>query len=114
MAKTRIPLAELVHHITSELRDAHARAVSTGTPVMQFQECELEFAIETERSGKGGINVWIIDAGGELKRNESNTIKVKYVALPGVAPIVAPVESVEPRGEQTRRQGKKIKSREED
>lgn len=48
---------------------------------MRFEECELEFAIEVEQKAKGGIEVWLANLGGSLKRTEAHTLKVKYVAL---------------------------------
>lgn len=48
---------------------------------MRFQECEIELAIEAEKEGEAGLKVWAMKLGGSLKKTESNTIKVKYIAL---------------------------------
>jgi hypothetical protein len=47
-----IPLAEVLDHISSELRKANDRARAGGSPTMRFQECDLEFAVDVE--GKAG------------------------------------------------------------
>lgn len=49
---------------------------------MQFAECELEMAIEVEKNGSGGINVWVVQLGGGAKKTDSNTIRVTFKAIP--------------------------------
>ncbi|MBV9850407.1 MAG: hypothetical protein JO250_12090 [Armatimonadetes bacterium] len=100
----KIPLAELLQQITTELRRAHEAAEWRGNAVMRFQECELEFAIEAEAKAEGGFHVWVLDLGGGGSRTEANTIKIKYAALEGV-PTVALVESVAGRDKAPQRQG---------
>lgn len=46
---------------------------------MRFEECELEFAIETEQEASGAIKFWVLELGGGVKRNESNIVRMKYV-----------------------------------
>lgn len=50
---------------------------------MQFDECELEFAVEVEREAKAGVNVWALELGGNAKRADSNVVRVKFKSLPG-------------------------------
>jgi hypothetical protein len=83
MASQKFALAEVLDHITDEIRKAHARSADQGGPVMQFEECEFEFAIEAEKEASGGLKVWIINLGGGAKRTDSNTIRVKYTKIPG-------------------------------
>jgi hypothetical protein len=71
---------------------------------MQFGECEIEFAIETEKSGSGGVQVWVLELGGEVKRSEVNTIRIKFtsnpervVTAPARAPGAAPKPARQPR-----------------
>jgi hypothetical protein len=95
MIQSRVPLAELLEDITSELRQIHKKAMAGRNPIMRFQECELEFAIDVEDKVEGGFHIWVVKLGGGVKRTESNTIKIKYSALsgpPGSSDIVAPVE----------------------
>ena len=42
----RIELSALLEHVTSELIKSHEHAQKRGTAVMQFKECEIEFAVE--------------------------------------------------------------------
>jgi copper(I)-binding protein len=106
MAQDRIPLSELLAHITTEIRDIHEKAMAHGDPVMKFKECECEFAIEAEDKAGGGFHVWVLKLGGGRKRTESNTIKIKYSALEG-REMVAPVEAPEGARPQPKRHGKK-------
>lgn len=78
----RIPLSEVVAKVAEELIQAQAKAKARGTAVMQFDECELEFAVEAEREGKAGVNVWALELGGSKKRTESNIVRVKFKSLP--------------------------------
>lgn len=104
----KIPLAELLQQITTELRRAHEAAEWRGNAVMRFQECELEFAIEAEAKAEGGFHVWVIDLGGGGGRTEANTIKIKYAALDNVN-MTAQAESVAGRDKAPRRQGRERK-----
>lgn len=108
-ASDRIPLAELLGFISSELRAAHESAMSDKKhrPVMRFQECELEFAIEAEGKAGGGIKVYVLKLEGGVKRTETNTIKIKYVALDGSDPgehMVAPFQAPEGARDKPERQ----------
>jgi hypothetical protein len=108
MARDRIPLGELLNHITAEIRDIHHKAMAHGDPVMKFKECEFEFAIEAEDKAEGGFHVWVLKLGGGMKRTESNTIKIKYGALADHE-MVALVEGPEGKHSKPKRHGKKVK-----
>ena len=83
MAENRIQLAELLNFVSEQVRAADERAKSDrNEPVMKFMECEIDCAIDIEMKADGGIHVWVVNLGGGAKRTESNTIKVKYSALP--------------------------------
>lgn len=84
----RIELSELLKHISDQLVDAHEHAQKRGRAVMQFKECEIEFAIEVKKEATGTFKVWVMSLGGGIKKTESNTIKVKFASI-GRFPIVA-------------------------
>lgn len=77
----RIPLSDVVAHVTTELKKAHNRSVKEGQAVMQFKECEFEFAVEAEKSAEGGLKVWIVNLTGGAKRTDSNTVRIKYTSI---------------------------------
>jgi hypothetical protein len=81
MAK-EIPLSEVLEEITNQLLQADAYARRRGKSVMQFQECEVEFAVELSKEGEGGVEIYVARIGGAVKKTDINTIKVKFAALP--------------------------------
>lgn len=87
MAK-HVPLADVLSQIADELVQAGENARKRGTPVMQFAECEVEFAVEAETQKDGGVKIWVLTLGGAAKSKQSNRIRVKFTAMPG-NPITA-------------------------
>ena len=83
MANDRIELSQLLQYVSQELLAADAKARAAGSPVMQFEECELEVAVSAEREGSGGVKVWVLNLGAGAKKSESHTITVTMKAIPG-------------------------------
>jgi hypothetical protein len=83
----RIPLSEILGNIAQELLEAQANAKSRGVAVMQFSECEAEFAIRAEYEGGGKIKVYVAELGGDVKKSESNTVRIKFTAIPDTAVV---------------------------
>jgi hypothetical protein len=79
----RIELSEVLLEITDELVRATEAAKKRGAASMEFQECEVEFGIATEKKAAGGIKVWVLNLGVDAKRTQTNKIKLKFKALPG-------------------------------
>lgn len=79
---TKIPLTEVLTYITDELLEADRHAQKRGESAMIFDECELEFAIEVEKSGESGIKVWLLNLGGSVKKTNQNTIRLKFKSNP--------------------------------
>lgn len=86
----KIVLSEVLEHISSELWEVNERAIKSGRATMQFSECEIEFAIETEGKAETGIKVYVVNLGGGVKRSETNRIKIKFGSIPN-APIVGQI-----------------------
>ena len=79
MAEPKVPLSQVLDVINAEIRQAHANATKAGhTAVRRFLGCELEFAIDIEAKADGGFQIWVMKLSGEVKRTESNTIKIRY------------------------------------
>jgi hypothetical protein len=94
----RIPLSDLIAQITAEIRKAHDFATETERAIMQFEECEFEFAVEAEKSAEGRIHVWIINLGGGGRTTNSNRVRIKYSKLAGELPMQAGQQSAEGAG----------------
>ena len=77
----KVELKRLLAQINEEIRAAHDRATSDGSAVMQFEECELEFAVDFELKGEGGVDVYVFKLGAGATRTGSNVIRIKYKAL---------------------------------
>jgi methionine synthase II (cobalamin-independent) len=92
-----IPLNQVVDEIAKALRQAQADAEKRGGAIMKFEECELEFAVQVESEAGGGLKVWVLEFKAGMKRNEANTIKLKFKALDGiVASAEAPAGTRKP------------------
>jgi hypothetical protein len=90
MSEIRLPLSEVLGYISAEIHQAHERANLQQNAVMKFAECELDFAIETEKKAEGGVHVWVLQLGAGAKKTEANTMKIKYTAVG--EPMVAVIE----------------------
>ena len=102
----QIQLAELLSHISNQLLEADSVSRAAGNATMRFDACELEFAVNIEKSGSAGIKVWIMKLGGDVKKSDSNTIRVKFVSLEN-RPIQA-VHITENAGPEIKRDSRKV------
>ena len=111
MKENHIPLGQLLDVVSREIRDADERARQNGIePTMRFTECEIDCAIDVEHKEDGSIDIWVLKLGGDAKRTEKNTIKVKYTSIPD-RQYVAMVTDVEDTiNKQPRRTGKKVEN----
>ena len=73
-----IPLSEVLEEISRELKKASERSTKDGDATMQFEECEIEFAVKAEKDAKGSLKLWMLNIGGGSKKTDSNTIKIKF------------------------------------
>lgn len=99
----RIPLSEILRNIAEELIEAQIEAKKRGQAVMQFSECETEFAVKAEYEGGGKIKIYVAELGGDVKKSESNVVRLKFTALPGEEAIIA-LGTVEGAAPQVKRQ----------
>lgn len=78
-----IRLADLLTHITDQLLEADRKSRARGKATMRFEECELEFAVKIEGDANAGINVWVLTLGGDVKKTDSNMIRIKFKGFEG-------------------------------
>ena len=81
----KMALADLIDGVAAELQDAARRAADRPDRVMEFAECEIAVAVEIEKAGKVGVNIQVVDLGGNLSKTHSHTITLKFKALGGMA-----------------------------
>jgi hypothetical protein len=78
----RLPLATMLEGVKAELLLADRKAKEQGSALLKFEECEFEFAIETQVDAAGRVTVYALQLGAGAQQIESNKIRVKYVSLP--------------------------------
>jgi hypothetical protein len=87
--KSRVPLSEVLAEVAEELFKADQLAKERGFAAMQFDECELEFAVRTEYAGKAGVKLYVVNLGAGGKRAETNIVRVKFTSVPDRPPLQA-------------------------
>jgi hypothetical protein len=92
----KIRLADMIESVSDELLYANSLR-SKRKHLMIFDECELEIGIEAETGEGGKLKLWVLELGGDKKRTNSGTIKVKFKAL-GEPYLVYPVTEDEEPG----------------
>jgi hypothetical protein len=73
-----IELAELIDHVADQLVKAELLATKRTEHPMQFETCEIEMAVRFEKSGKGGVKVWVLELGGGATSESSNRITATF------------------------------------
>lgn len=86
--KQRLPLVTMLDAVKEEMLAADRKAKEQGSAIMKFEECEFEFAIQTEVDASGRVTVWALELRAGARQTESNKIRIKYGSLPD-GPIVA-------------------------
>ena len=82
--RKRILFSTMLEAAKEQILAAHVNAVSQESGIMQFDECEFEFAIETEQNTSGKATVWALEISGGGKQTDSNKVRIKYKALSNV------------------------------
>lgn len=78
-------LSDVLAYVAEQLLMAEKQAKNREQAIMRFEECEVELSVKLEAGAKGGIKVWVIELGANVKREEANKIKVKFRALEGTS-----------------------------
>ncbi|WP_323003213.1 trypco2 family protein [Denitromonas sp.] len=86
----QFPLADVLSQVASELLKADAMAKARGAAVMQFEHCEVEFAVSAEKGGDAGVKLWVVNAKGSAKSSQTNRIRVRFKSPDGGTAIQAP------------------------
>jgi hypothetical protein len=93
----KIPLAEVLGMIRDQLNEANDAALRSERPVMIFDECEVEFAVDVEYDAALKAKVLtFISLGGGAKKSDSNTVKVKFKAFDNKGTLAAGFDVTKP------------------
>ncbi|HEX8650035.1 MAG TPA: trypco2 family protein [Pyrinomonadaceae bacterium] len=80
---TDIPLAETLQTLRRELQLAQLQSVGEGILFeMDKIELELQVVISRRAKGEGGIQFYVVKAGGEVERANETTHTVKLTLTP--------------------------------
>jgi len=83
---TDIPLAETIQTLRKELQLAQQRSLNEGI-LFEIDKVELELKVVIGRktSGHGGVEFYVIRAGGEVEKSGETTHNVKLTLSPVTA-----------------------------
>ena len=71
----RYPLADLIHELGAQLREAQRRASADGLPgILRLRECTVEMGVTWTKTGSGGIEFWVVKLGGDVSKENTQTI----------------------------------------
>lgn len=80
---TAIPLAETLQTLRRELQVAQLQSAGEGILFkMDKVELELKVAIARRTKGQGGIEFFVVKAGGEVEKSGETTHTVKLTLTP--------------------------------
>ena len=78
-----IPLAEMIQTLRRELETARQQARGEEIAFqMEKVELELEVALSRKTKGEGGIQFWVVKAGGEIEKSGATTHTFKLTLTP--------------------------------
>lgn len=78
-----VGLAEMIMTVRSELLRAQTDPRFSALPFTTGPvELELTLAVTKTKSGKGGVRVWVVEAGGDLARSGATTHSFKVTLTP--------------------------------
>jgi hypothetical protein len=83
-----IPLADMIETLRRELQRAQTQSADE---VIRFEtekvELELQVAISQKATGEGGVQFWVVKAGGKLDRTDmtTHTFRLTLVPVSGVS-----------------------------
>jgi hypothetical protein len=78
--KNSIGLADLIEQVKNELIYVDPEQEKEA-PVFWVNSIELELQVTIKREGKGGIKVYVVEAGGGISRDDVQKVKVSMTPL---------------------------------
>jgi hypothetical protein len=84
MENSKISLSTMIQTLREELETAQEQSKNSRFK-FRVDSVELELAIEVSKgkSGTGGIQFWVLEAGAEVKKENSHAHKFTLVLKPG-------------------------------
>jgi hypothetical protein len=83
------PLADLIKALGRDLREAQRRAKEDDQPdILKLKECSVELGVTWEKKGEAGIEFWVIKLGGEVSKQNVETLTVTLEPLSDEAVVM--------------------------
>ena len=80
--KGRISIAEFIHKVKDELVRAQNR---DGDPFYELSEVTLEVSFVLDASAKAGVDLYVLELGGETKAQQSHKVTLRLTPLTQLA-----------------------------
>ncbi len=78
MADQKIGIQDLIYQVKKELLEVKA---DDPAPLFFVEGVELELAVVVEGKGTGGVKLYVVDVGTEVRKENTQTVKVKLESL---------------------------------
>lgn len=79
--KGKISIGDFIHQVKKELVEAQG---ASGDSFYELHDVELEITFALETKGKGGINLYVVELGGQAAASQTHkvTLKLKPIRKP--------------------------------
>lgn len=78
-----VPLAEYIRVVREQLEAAQQEGAGHGVRFgVGAVELEFEVTMKREAGGRGGVKLWVVDAGGDARRSAGQTQRVRMTLTP--------------------------------
>lgn len=78
-----VPLAEYLRVLREQLESAQQEGAGRGVKFgVEAVELEFEITMTREAGGRGGVKLWVVDAGADGKRGSGRTQRVRMTLAP--------------------------------
>lgn len=78
-----VPLADYIRVLRHQLETAQQEGAGHGVKFgVEAVELEFEVAMTRETSGRGGLKLWVVDAGADGRRGDGRTQRVRMTLAP--------------------------------
>jgi len=74
----RLGLSDFIKSVRAELIEA---STHEGDPILELKDVELEVSFVVGKNAKGGVKLWVVDAGGEYSKQQTQTVKLTMTPI---------------------------------
>jgi hypothetical protein len=78
--KGKISIGDFIHQVKKELVEAQD---TSGEPFYELHDVELEITFALEAKGKAGMNLYVVELGGEATASQTHKVTLKMKPIKG-------------------------------